>query len=787
MNENMQSNQKICREKSLISRTPQLIVKNGSMIFIGLFLFLGLAIPFAGADAQTFSPVINSVTPKTITPGDVITISGYNFGSSQGSSELSVGGYSAEGTILSWTDSSIQYKTSEYYDDISMKVGVLRCNSATDCLPLVEGPYFNIQPQVLSTDYSSGAVGDIITINGKYLKNSNVGTTGYYYVNVLFNGVKSTWPAGGLWTSSIIEVLVPANASDGYITVEITGDGTTDKVTATGPYFDVVAPISNDTNSSHQTYLKQISMPEAWPVSSNRRQVVVAVIDDGVYSNHPDLKNRMWQNTKEIVGNNVDDDNNGYIDDAYGWNYVDNTKEMTPLGTHGTMVAGIIGAETNNAGGIAGINWNVKFMPLIICENFPSYGSDCADSEISKAIRYAADNGAEVINLSFGSNGVSGYTTQIDEAIKYANGKNVLIVAAAGNGDVVGGLGYDLNVIPQSPVCNDNGKNMVIGVGAVDAQNIRTSWSNYGSSCVDIYAPGEEIISTSVPIYTSGYFYDTESGTSFSAPIVTGVVSLLKAANPTITNQEAITMLVNNSTNSVVNAYKTLTATYTPATTVVPPATIPTSTPTSGSTDTNNEVVTSEMALVTRIDTTLVQKMKGYILLQVEAHGEAWYVNPKDSLKYYLQNGVAAYAALRKFGLGITNADIAKIPVGVESRFADTDTDGDGLSDRLEEGLKTDPGKADTDADGVSDGKEVLVNNTNPLGTGSLVYNKTLVTKLKGRILLQVESHGEAWYLNPKDGKRYYMTNGDAAYQIMRFLSLGITNLNLRKIGVGSL
>ena len=181
---------------------------------------------------------------------------------------------------------------------------------------------------------------------------------------------------------------------------------------------------------------------------------------------------------------------------------------------------------------------------------------------------------------------------------------------------------------------------------------------------------------------------------------------------------------------------------------------------------------------------TLSQTLSGYILLQVQANGEAWYIDPVSHTRSYLKNGTVAYDALREFGLGIKNIDLKKIPVGVETRFNDTDTDGDGLSDKLEDGLTTNSGLTDTDGDGVSDGQEVLIKNTNPLGTGMLKYDLSLVSKLKGHILLQVESHGEAWYLNPKDGKRYYMKDGDAAYQIMRYLSLGITDANLALIPV---
>ncbi len=183
----------------------------------------------------------------------------------------------------------------------------------------------------------------------------------------------------------------------------------------------------------------------------------------------------------------------------------------------------------------------------------------------------------------------------------------------------------------------------------------------------------------------------------------------------------------------------------------------------------------------------ITKRLLGYILLQVESKGEAHYVDPVSKYRYYLKDGDTAYAALRKFGLGITDNDLAKIPVGVEKRFEDADTDNDGLSDKLEEGLKTSVSNADSDGDGVSDGLEVLTYNTNPLGSGALSYDDSLADRVKGRILLQVESKGEAWYLNPVDGKRYYMKNGYAAYQIMRYLSLGITNSDLADIIASSL
>jgi len=125
------------------------------------------------------------------------------------------------------------------------------------------------------------------------------------------------------------------------------------------------------------------------------------------------------------------------------------------------------------------------------------------------------------------------------------------------------------------------------------------------------------------------------------------------------------------------------------------------------------------------------------------------------------------------------------IPIGIqENIYTLQDTDGDKIPDNLEVAIGTDPNKADTDGDGYDDKAEIL-NGYKPTGADKFSYNQKLIDRLKGRIALQVESHGEAWYINPVDGKRYYLGDGNTAYNVMRFLSLGITNDNLRKIQVG--
>lgn len=187
------------------------------------------------------------------------------------------------------------------------------------------------------------------------------------------------------------------------------------------------------------------------------------------------------------------------------------------------------------------------------------------------------------------------------------------------------------------------------------------------------------------------------------------------------------------------------------------------------------------------VDIELTQRLRGFILLQVEENGEAWYVVPQQDARIYMKNGEVAYDVMRNFSLGISNADLAKIPVGVEERFECIDNDNDGLCNKLEEGLFTDINDADSDNDGYSDGVEVL-NYYDPLNPENVkpVYDYALANRLKGHILLQVEKDGQAWYVNPNNGHRYYMKDGPAAYQIMRFLSLGINNNDLAQVPISS-
>ena len=179
--------------------------------------------------------------------------------------------------------------------------------------------------------------------------------------------------------------------------------------------------------------------------------------------------------------------------------------------------------------------------------------------------------------------------------------------------------------------------------------------------------------------------------------------------------------------------------------------------------------------------TTINEQVKGKILLQVEENGEAWYIYPQDNNAYYLGRPKDAFDIMRELGLGISNNDLLKLPIGLITTTTGSDSDNDGLSDLLEESIGTNANNHNTDHDEFDD-KQEIENGSNPLGGGNMIFDTELMSKLSGRILLQVESKGEAWYINPTNQKRYYLGRPENAWQIMRTLGLGISNKNLALI-----
>ncbi len=172
----------------------------------------------------------------------------------------------------------------------------------------------------------------------------------------------------------------------------------------------------------------------------------------------------------------------------------------------------------------------------------------------------------------------------------------------------------------------------------------------------------------------------------------------------------------------------------------------------------------------------LLPKVTGHIILKVEDKGEAYYVNPKTKTAYFLGRPKDAFDVMKSNGIGITNDNLNKIPIGI-TEYSGQDSDGDGLSDLLEDAIGTNKNNIDTDGDGFND-KEELQSGHNPSSLSDIETDNNLINRLRGQIVLQIESHGEAWYINPNDGKRYYLGRPTDAFNIMRKLGLGISNDN---------
>ncbi|MEG4406325.1 S8 family serine peptidase [Microcoleus sp. MON2_D5] len=275
--------------------------------------------------------------------------------------------------------------------------------------------------------------------------------------------------------------------------------------------------------------LDVINAPEVWNQNITGKGIVVAVVDTGVDYTHPDLDGNIWQNNDEIAGNGIDDDRNGFIDDIRGWDFVSSDNDPrdqidnNPIGKnfygHGTHIAGSIAAERNDFG-ITGVAYNAKIMPVRV---WPA-SSPGSPNNVAAGIRYAADKGANVINLSG-----SYHSTQVNDAIEYANNKGSVVVMAAGNS------GVDQPGYPARKA-----DRLGIAVGSIDVNGRMADTSNRaGSTALDyVVAPGVDIYSTT-PYST----YDTLTGTSMATPQVAGVAALVLNANPTLTPAQVESIL----------------------------------------------------------------------------------------------------------------------------------------------------------------------------------------------------------------------------------------------------
>jgi thermitase len=264
---------------------------------------------------------------------------------------------------------------------------------------------------------------------------------------------------------------------------------------------------------------KDIGAVKAWEITTGDRATVVAIVDSGIDITHEDLQKNIWVNPGEIPANQKDDDGNGYIDDVYGWNFIDNNAVVTDTFDHGTMAAGIIGSTAHNGKGTRGINWQVSMMSVKAIDD----GGLATTAGAISAIHYAIQNGAKIINTSWGQ---PEFDQALFDEINWGNGEGALVVAAAGNY----AKNNDTDPAPMYPAAFRLPN--IIAVAAYDHRDQLADFSNFGPQSVHLGAPGVEIYTTSVNGYNFG------NGTSFAAPFVTGVAALLKSYLPELSSAE---------------------------------------------------------------------------------------------------------------------------------------------------------------------------------------------------------------------------------------------------------
>ena len=280
----------------------------------------------------------------------------------------------------------------------------------------------------------------------------------------------------------------------------------------------------NNTGQTGGTPDADIDAPEAWDVATGSSSVVVGVTDSGIDFSHPDLAAQQWVNTGENCGSpdpsipcadrtdGVDDDANGLVDDWRGWDWVSNDNNPFDDNSHGTHVAGTIGAVGNNGVGVVGVNWNVKIAAL----KFLNAAGNGSTAGAISATLYSADEGIQVSNNSWGG---GPFSQPLLDAIEYGAGRGMLFVAAAGN------FNTNTDVSPHYP--SSYGADVITAVAATEHNDVKWISSNYGLTTVDLAAPGVNILST-VP--AGGYQFF--NGTSMATPHVAGAAALVKSRYP---------------------------------------------------------------------------------------------------------------------------------------------------------------------------------------------------------------------------------------------------------------
>jgi hypothetical protein len=275
-------------------------------------------------------------------------------------------------------------------------------------------------------------------------------------------------------------------------------------------YFHQITATPDDSAFTMQNHLSVIKAQEAWDVVKGEQgSVVIAIVDGGTDIDHPDIAANLWVNPAEIPENDIDDDNNGFVDDIHGWNFADNSPDPAGLpatpgnADHGTHTAGIAAAVTNNGVGVAGVSWNARLMAINV-------SSDTQDGRMAfspDGILYGMENGADIISMSLGRSG--GASLYEQDLINAATEAGAVVIAAAGN---------DANSAPHFPSSYDN----VLSVAATSDNDLKAGFSSFGTT-IDVSAPGIGVLST-----VNNGRYERISGTSMSTPVVAGITALVK-------------------------------------------------------------------------------------------------------------------------------------------------------------------------------------------------------------------------------------------------------------------
>lgn len=334
-------------------------------------------------------------------------------------------------------------------------------------------------------------------------------------------------------TTSLLQIGLTPSASLGSIQQQLLSTGLYSSVAPNFIYSsgsgDLRERTPNDPQFNQQYHHLIIKTPDAWDKTIGDPGVVVAILDDGVFLNHPDLRNTVWSNAKEIAGDGIDNDANGFTDDVNGWNFVANTNNVNPTDaiadSHGTQVAGLLASQIDNGEGVTGVAGGIRYLPLKVVGT----GGTTTSLTLARAIGYAVNSGAKIINTSINVDPFVDDPT-FAAAVSLAYDRGLLLVNSAGNSNANNPARVKLEEL--------------IVVAASDRNDVKAPYSNYGSG-IDITAPGgtsDDGLLSTIPI--SGYA--AAFGTSMSTPLVAGAAALVWSAFPSYSRDQVAAAVIAN-------------------------------------------------------------------------------------------------------------------------------------------------------------------------------------------------------------------------------------------------